>query len=260
MRRATEREFLQEPSPLDDPGGIFSGTVGWGDRPHYDIKPGGPTFVKVTLYDGRNPRQQVDDDGLAHGLQILARVGAPLHRVPPPGTQVMVAMAAGQWAIPGSAVIFTAVEPSPDHQYSADRVKQDYGEQDLVLKARSITLTDQEDRYMYVGPNGIKIADPDGSSLLYRSTVWTLTVSKGNKAVNVMQWTEAKMRVSCRTENGTTSGAMTLTPDKCSMLCTSFAVSCANAAIGANASPATPAVWGSTGQSGLGSTTIFIQP
>jgi len=72
---------------------------------------------------------------------------------------VLVGIPAGLQETPGAGFILAVASNAPDIQHSATKAKVDMGpEVDLVYKARSITFTDYQDRYITIGPEyGIKM-------------------------------------------------------------------------------------------------------
>lgn len=184
MRTAHRQEFI--PAPNNDVGGVFDGTVGWGDgKDHYDRADGEPVFVKVTLFAGYNAdRDGIFEDGRAHGQQVLCRINAQLQEIPPDGAYVVVAVPAGRLGTPGGSVIIAKVQNEPANQFSANRVKMDFGpDVDLILKARSITFSDYEDRYFTLGPTyGIKMGDADANGAQLKDGAWTMYVAGGDPA------------------------------------------------------------------------------
>lgn len=146
---------------VTDGGRLESGTVGWDDgKDHYDLVGGKRTLVKVTLYRGYRPGvDKKPRDGRAGGMQILCRITRPMNFIPEDGEEVLVGIPAGFQETPGAGFILAVASNAPDIQHSATKAKQDFGpEVDLVIKARSITLTDYQDRYITIGPDyGIKM-------------------------------------------------------------------------------------------------------
>src|SRR3972149_5601319 len=146
---------------VTDGGRLESGTVGWDDgKPHYDLVGGKRTLVKGTLYRGYRPgADKKPRDGRAGGVQILCRVTRPMNFIPEDGEEVLVGIPAGLQETPGAGFILAVASNAPDIQHSATKAKVDMGpEVDLVYKARSITFTDYQDRYITIGPEyGIKM-------------------------------------------------------------------------------------------------------
>lgn len=174
---------LREASRVDQ-GGIYDGTVGWDDgADHFDLDDtSGVTLVKVTLFKGHNATTDGEKTtARARGTRILCRIGAPLFNVPPDGAQVVVAMPADRMLVPGGGVIISQVIASPGTQFSATKAKMDFGPDfDLVIKARTITLTDYEDRYLTIGPKfGFKIGDADANGCQLKNDQWLFYTTDG---------------------------------------------------------------------------------
>ncbi|MEZ4225955.1 MAG: hypothetical protein R3B13_33715 [Polyangiaceae bacterium] len=240
-------------------GSIEHGTVGWEDgAPHFDREAGKPVVVKVTLFRGRGPGE-VSHSGKtrAQGLQVLCCIGAPLNFIPPDGSRVLVAFPAECGWGPGAGVVFTMVTAEPEDQFGDTRSKLDFGPDcDLVIKARSITLTDYQDRWIAVGPqSGIKMGDATASGLQLKGGVWAMWVAEGNVAKSLLNLTKDNAVL---THKASTPAIIRLADGDCSIGSKGFAVACANAMIGGGASPATPAQYGLG--TGSASTSVFIQP
>lgn len=146
---------------VEDGGRLESGTVGWDDgTPHYDLQGGKRTIVKVTLYRGYKPGVDPKPrDGRAGGRKIQCRITRPMNFIPEDGEEVLVGIPAGFQETPGAGFILAVASNAPDIQHSATKAKQDFGpEVDLVIKARSITLCDYQDRFITIGPTyGFKV-------------------------------------------------------------------------------------------------------
>lgn len=131
--------------PRQDPElAIELGTVGWfGDDDHADLGTednDGTSLVKVTLYRGQQPYDQMEP-GQARGHRVLARVMGPAFYVPPVGTEVVVAFPGGFGLTPGAAIILGTLGRTPSIQFGKQKAKLDVGpDQDLVLKGRSVTM------------------------------------------------------------------------------------------------------------------------
>ncbi|KAJ8134485.1 hypothetical protein OY671_012302, partial [Metschnikowia pulcherrima] len=135
------------------------GTVGWDDAgDHFDLGTydnDGSTLVRVTLFRGRDSSVR-PVPGQADGHRILAQLGGGLFRIPPKGTRVMVGFPTAFATTPGAAVILCTCEPSPDSQFGAGKAKLDVGpDQEIILKGKAVTLTDYDDRFSHVGPDGV---------------------------------------------------------------------------------------------------------
>ena len=183
--KAPDRAALQEGrKSRKDTGGIYDGTVGWDDgSAHFDIDAErGVTLVRVTLFKGRNPTTDPSKDSArAKGQRILCRISAPLYNIPPDGAEVHVSVPAGRMLDPGAPAIIAQLTKSPGNQFNGAKAKMDLGsEYDLVIKARSITLTDYEDRYFTLGPKyGVKIGDADANGCQLKDAQWLFYTTDG---------------------------------------------------------------------------------
>ena len=154
----------------EDPLVFEPGTVGWSSAsPHYDTE-GGVTLVRVTLFRGKSPTTPLVA-GVAQGLEVLCRIGGGMFRIPPPGTPVTVGFTSAFATMPGCGVIVCTTETSPEIQFSPTRAKMDLGpDTDLVLKARTITLSDYNNRFIHIGADGgIQVQDSDGTGIIIKS-------------------------------------------------------------------------------------------
>lgn len=170
----------------EDNGSIEQGTVGWndetGDNPHYRLEAEEVLLVKVRLFRGYNPdRDERPPENRAGGTPLWCRVSAPNNYVPEVGANVIVSIPAGGWTSPGAAMIIGIAAVTPPNQIGASKAKLDYGENcDLVIKARSITLTDYEDRFMTIGPRyGFKVGDADANGCMLKAGKWQFYSTDG---------------------------------------------------------------------------------
>lgn len=256
----------------EDRGSIEAGTVGWeGDPVHYDVADDGKEpLVKVTLFRGRNPSDPQKSGSGARGRRILARVSWPLQAIPPNGSLVYVAIPAGWDSAPWGPCIIACPGVSPSGapgaptQFKASRVVLDFGDQvDLMIKAKSVTLSDYEDRYCVMGPStGFKIGDATASGMCVKDGVVTVYSADGPstspKVVAALSLSTSKGAI-LSTNMGGKVAALKLKDGNCTIASKEFSAACANAMIGMNASPATPAHVG-TSVPGAPSTSVFIQP
>lgn len=260
-RSVEENEGTNRLDPFADVGSIWDGTVGWDDgSQHYDILAEGRTLVRVTLFVGRDPREVVRDDGLAHGRRILARVGAPMFRIPPRGTEVHVSIPAGRWDSPGAGVILCELQATPANQFSERTTKLDFGpDANLVIKAGQIALTDYENRYISVSPQGgIKMADQDGSMISILNKKIQLVVGAGNGAATpcLMELAEGKVRINVKTDAG--QGGLVLNPDQFACTAKSFKAACSNGMLGVSAIASNGIAYSPAGPANVVSTSWFV--
>ena len=164
------------------------GTIGHSDRDEwYTINEGGYTLLYVTLFRGRNISKPVKDPTIAEGLRITCMMASHIGRIPPKGTRVLVSMPD---KIPGHAmgVVTATIEKNQTVQLSKDRAVLDLGDQDYVIKARSITLMDNENRFVCLGPDtGAMVQDTDGSGLMVKGGAVVLMCANGGNLSSLIQ-------------------------------------------------------------------------
>lgn len=261
--RVADATALREGAAVrPDQGGIYDGTVGWDDgADHFDLDAvSGVTLVKVTLFKGRNPTTDgAKPDARARGTRILCRIGAPLFNVPPDAAQVVVAMPADRLLVPGGGVIISQVIASPGTQFSATKAKMDFGPNcDLVIKARSIVLTDYDDSYFTVGPDyGIKMGDADGNGGQLKDDQWLFYTTEDGTATTTFRLSKAD-GIALMINDGQTCG-MTMKAGEWTGVGTLFKAMFAGGYLGSAPTAATPMTYGASTAS-LGSTAWFISP
>jgi hypothetical protein len=173
---------------------IAKGMVGWDHvDEHQDIDSanGGPSFVRVTMFAGKELSPEESPDNKAHGHQILCKVMGPLFWVPPKGTPVLIGFPDGEFDVPGSGVILGSIGPSPGIQFKKDKPKLDFGpDQDLVIKAKSVTISDYNNNYIMLGKGTdtrpiIKFgcASGSGGAIVADEITWYSVVDGDAKAV-----------------------------------------------------------------------------
>jgi len=245
-------------------GGIEAGTVGWDDgADHYDTAEGEVVLVKVTLFRGRNPDRDPDPKaGRAGGLQILARVSAPMQTIPPDGAEVIVAIPAGFGLTPGAPVIVAQVAVAPPNQFSATRAKLDFGpDVDVVIKARSVTITDYEDRYVTVGPRfGIKMGDAGANGMQLKDGKWQAWAADSTETARgflLLDGNTGEVRLFGNDETGGTQG-IKCRNGKATIICKSFSCPADNGQLGYLATNVQGIEYGPT--PGIPSTSWFVAP
>jgi hypothetical protein len=232
------------------------GTVGWsGVADHFDTADG-VTLIRVTLFHGKSPID-IPTPGIAQGLEVLCRIGGGMFRIPRPGTPVMVGFPSAFATMPGAGVIVCTTEASPDIQFSASRAKMDLGpDADLVIKARTITLSDYENRFVHIGKDGgIQIQDKDGSGVIIQDGAIAIFAVKDGTMKTLLQLSADALQAMQDGGNvlNIKGGNVTILGNQCSLAFGSIA-------LGAKASPATPAQFGPAPMAGSPSTSVFIQP
>lgn len=256
---------MSAPEPKHDPSyqpsNLELGSIGWDDSDDYfDLdSSGGPAFVKVQLFRGGRDIGQTAKAGAGMGAQVLCRVMGPLFVVPSKGSIVLVAFPGGFVDAPGAGIILGQVSGTPSIQFSDTKAKLDLGDSmDLVIKARSITLSDYPgsttySRYVVIGPdNGILLQDETGSGLTIKQGAWfALTVDGGMVIIQQSGVTVGyKGSGLIQTDN---AGTITLSGNTAN-------IATGNIGLGVAPTPACPVLLGPTGQSGIGSTCIFGTP
>jgi hypothetical protein len=186
---------------------IDIGTVGWeGDDTFYEkgtAENDGYTLVKVQLYRGRNQSKPLKA-GIGQGHKVLCHISSGVFRIPPRGTRVYVAFPRGMETVPGAGVIMAAVEKNPQIQFEEDRVVLDFGtETHVVIKGKSVNITDFEDRFISVGEprtggdSGIVFQCEDGTGGYMRTGKVSFWTSSGpaQDAQNLFQLENDKINI-----------------------------------------------------------------
>lgn len=136
-------------------GGIEIGSIGWEDEDEYAfIEDDGYTFVRVQLFRGKDPTKPINKKR-AQGLKLIAHIDGGFQRIPPRDTRCYVAIPAGAdigGAIaPGSALIIGTVEKNTDGRLEKDRTILDFGDQHVIIKGKSVTISDNNDNFLGIG-------------------------------------------------------------------------------------------------------------
>ncbi|HEU4729977.1 MAG TPA: hypothetical protein VFT22_18900 [Kofleriaceae bacterium] len=198
---------------------VEHGTIGWdGEDEHADlgtVSNDGTTLVKVQLFRGRDTSEPVKD-GVSQGHQILARIGGPIWYIPPKGTQCFVVFPGGFQDTPGIGLLVPAYPgKSPSIQFSKTRAVLDFGpDMDVVIKGKSVVLSDYNNRYFAVGPTtGIKCGDIDASGFCLKGGQWLMYVANAGNATAGLKLaaTEASMMLNDGQTQGVTMSGGTVT-------------------------------------------------
>lgn len=257
---SADAAFSEFPNDADVLGGpadllLFEpGTVGWdGVDEHFDTEDG-VTLVRVTLVRGRHPSTPLTPD-VAQGHQVLCRIGGGLFRIPKKGTPVMVGFPTAFAGHPGAGVIVCTTEASPDIQFNDTKAKFDVGpDTDFVIKAKSVTISDYDNRFLHVGPDGVMLQDEAGNGVIMKKGAIMIFVADGGDAKTVVQVTPKELSLVQKD-----SGFVKLTGGNATLFASgSVALVGANVAVGAQATAATPALCGSP--PGTPSKSVFISP
>jgi hypothetical protein len=230
------------------------GTVGWdGADPHFDTEDG-VTLVRVTLVRGRHPSTPLQPD-VAQGHQVLCRIGGGLFRIPKKGTAVMVGFPTAFANHPGAGVIVCTTEASPDVQFSDTKAKFDVGaDTDFVIKAKSVTISDYDNRFLHVGPDGVMLQDEQGNGVVIKSGAIMIYVADSGDAKSLIQMTPGELSLLQKD-----TGFVKLTGGKLTLLANSSAgIVAGNVAIGSPAKTQLAAMIAPS--PGVPSTSVFISP
>jgi hypothetical protein len=253
--------FAELPNDADVLGGrgdllLFEpGTVGWDDvDAHFDTEDG-VTLVRVTLVRGRHPSTPLTPN-VAQGYQVLARIGGGLFRIPAKGTSVMVGFPTAFADHPAAGVIVCTTEVSPDIQFSETKAKFEVGaDTDFVIKAKSVTITDYDNRFLHVGPDGVMLQDEQGNGVVIKGGAIMIYVADSGDAKTLIQMTPKELSLLQKD-----TGLVKLTAGNVTILASGAAgVLAGNVSIGAQAGPATPALVGIS-PPGAPSKSVFISP
>lgn len=159
---------------FQDDNQVMMGTVGWEDEEEFAF-PGtadndGHTMVRVQLFVGRDISKPLRPKQ-GQGYRIIAHLSGAMFRIPPRGTRVLVACPKGMEHAVGAGLIIGSFEPSPFEQFGETKGKLDLGEDvDLVIKARSVTITDYQDQQISLSEEGgVQIFDTEGAGIQFKN-------------------------------------------------------------------------------------------
>ena len=250
---------------IEDVGSIELATVGWDDAADWFDQGSsgndGTTLVRVQTYRGKLNGEPVTP-GVAQGHKYLVQITGPLWRMPRKGERVVVAFPAGMRETPGAGAIIATLGASPPIQFSPTRAKMDFGsDYDLIIKARSITLSDYSNRFVVVGPDtGIHLNDGSGNVFAIKDGSVNAIASGGFNFVVGSTGTPSLAGLSLSTSASAMWCGIQLI--KLNVLnigtwcAASISLAAGNIGLGSSASPATPASY----FPGVPSTSVFVQP
>ncbi len=136
---------------------IEVGTVGWEDEDVWfergTANDDGYTLIRVQLFRGRDITKPLKD-GIGQGVRLLCHISSGIFRIPKKGMRVYVAVPVGMEAKAGAGVIIATIEKNPIEQFDTGRVLMAFPDDDLIIKARSVTVSDYNDDYIAVSPGG----------------------------------------------------------------------------------------------------------
>lgn len=254
-------------SPPSHEPEIALGRVGWpGDDDIVDLGTAdndGATLLKVTLHRGGYPGD-IPKPGEAAGYRVRVRVMGPVFDVPPKGTEVCVAFPGGIGMVAGAGVLLGRLQRTPEIQFNATKTKLDVGpDQDLVLKGRSVTISDYENRFLAVGPDtGMLMSDADGTTVQMKDRTLVIMVPGDDKVARaVLSLSVDAIGLVHKSDAGMT--VLQMGDAKFQALGLQGMFVFGATLIGAAATPATAAVVGvpsSSGSAGVASTSVFISP
>jgi hypothetical protein len=252
--------------PAGSPTGrIEMGTIGWDNAEEHFVQgtegteEEGYTLVRVQLFRGRSNASKKLKATTGQGTQMLCHISSGLFRIPKKGERCFVMLAAGYENMDASGVIVAIIKKTPFEQFSEGRVKMDFGsDEDLVIKARSVTISDYNNDYMSLtAAGGFRAATFDGGLIQVKGDKFTAACGGGIylfggttpsaglvlSSVQAQLWCGAGMFKINAIGMGTWIGFQAV-------------ISAGSVSIGALASPATPCgIF-----PGLPSTSVFISP
>jgi hypothetical protein len=257
--------YLQDlfPNPEDAaPTILLWATVGWeGESEAADKGDGsdtedGVTLVRVTTHAGALPTEPESPTGLANGHQLVAIPPMWPQWIPPKGTRCILGYPDGPTGVP---VILAYYGPAPDKQHGRTTAKMDFGDQHLVIKAKSITLRDDAGNLLSMSEEmGVQIADESGSGLQAYQGVVMLRVIGGDSQTKT--WVSLNEEVAQIVNAAGGTGVVC----KENVVSVNGTTICLNALgainLGFNASAATPVLVGLSAMAGVASQSIFGSP
>jgi hypothetical protein len=179
-RPANEVDLLGTPDEYA-PTLLERGIVGWDDAEDWfelgDETNGGLTLVRVQLFKGRDPNI-APKAGLAQGHRVLVAVTDGFFRIPPKGSECIVAFPGGDVQTPGAGILL-AVIPRPRKRTVYGHLQDEEsclhaGSADGSNPARVVTkkngsvvlMTETDDGntvYLKLGKDGLRFVAPWGS-------------------------------------------------------------------------------------------------
>lgn len=223
---------------------IEHGTIGWSTKDDHAFvgntaENDGYTMLFVTLFRGRDITKPIKDPKIAEGHRITAMMSSALGRIPPKGTRVLVATPDDAVDGPGMGMVIAYAEKNVSPQLSKNRAVLDFGNQDYVIKARSVTLMDQENRFICLGPDtGVMVQDTDGSGLMVKNSAVALISANSGSVGSIVQ-----LKVDEVTAHVSGGSLMQLNASKATMFGISCYVQGAGVYLGAVPINATQAVY-----------------
>lgn len=263
-----EQEYFGKPEDYANVE-LEYGTIGYDGDPQVFDELGsssndGNTFVKVTLFKGYPVGEPASASGAANGMKILAQLSWPIWAIPLAGTRCIVAFPGGQQATPGAGVIISYPGKSPTTQFSATTAKLDFTGYDLVIKARSISLRDDDNNMLALAPEGgARLCDKTGSGVFVSTgTIICQAQDSTGKVLTAMTLTQDTAGLLCAASSP--QAGLKLKDGDCTVTCGNCNLSAFGAiALGAKASPGTCVAVGPLGAPGIAtvcSQSVYAQP
>lgn len=243
------------------------GTIGWQDDDVLsDIGTGensGYTLIKVQLYRGRDNSKPIKDldPTVGHGHKILCQMASNIGRIPPKGVRCFVAYPSGFEDAVNIGLIIGTIEKNSSVQLKEDRALLNYGDQHLVIKAKSVTIADQENRFMCIGvpraggTPGIIFQSKDGCGGVIQEGVVSWFTADGGTVKSVLELTTTAANLV-----QSDGSFVKLKGGKGSIGGTSVYATGGAVYLGTLPSPASPALYGLTGIAGIASLSVFLSP
>lgn len=186
---------------------IEIGSIGWegdDDDSFFDMgdeSNDGHTLIKVQLFRGRDHTKPLNPNR-AQGHKIVCHIPAGLFRIPPKDTRCYVAIPSGMETVPGAGIIIATVEQSHTRdQFKKDRAVIDFGDDThVVIRGKSISLNDSENRFIAVGEprsggaGGITISNDDGTTIAVQEGVIGMTVPNAGAVGTIFQMKPQQMQ------------------------------------------------------------------
>ncbi len=260
---------------------ISMGMLGWTrkspDEPHYDNGTkdnDGNTLFHVQLFAGADPDILTPEqlkDGEARGYRVVCQMSSHIRRIPPAGTKVLVAFPNGYQQSAGSGVIIATLEPNPtavsDKAVSVteERVSIDYGEKDIVISGRSVTIRSYANEFVSVGDahgaaagRGVTIQTVNGSGMNIQDDQVGMFLAADGAGVAMMRMNGDGIQIMTKAGAGS---FITLDTNGFRALGSKCILSGGHVYLGTAPTAATPAAYGPVPGSGsLISTSVFISP
>jgi len=256
------------------PGQIQEGVVGYpGTNEIVELgneAGDGKTLVRVTMQFNAS-KSSPTEEGFPTGARILARLGTRIGDIPPRKTRVLVAfpgrgpLGIPDFESPGAGVIIAVIADDPEPRYfGREKVVFDFRGRDVVIMGNSVSLMSLEQRdgrtvghVMSVSQEGGAQLVSDGSGVFaFNGEVNVKTVdAKGNLRTAVVLTHDELGLIN------TDDVFITAKGGQLSLIAGKYiGITSSSIGLGPNPTPATPIVVGVSGQTGMGSMSLFGSP